>query len=187
MGTRSCGWMRPTPKTLREAGSDSETTVSGTALIVDAPQAVGPRKIQRAVVRKRLVRTFLRQHELDQVRGSPCRAVPAPLASQPLAGAPLVSAGGNIVHEVRGVKQKHLGRGRGGKNCNREGNLCKSIKKGGPAARWPPAVPGPHKGALGPRFAVRVAPASSMARLPTFAAGFSGELRILREAALLIR
>jgi hypothetical protein len=35
-------------------------------------------------------RTFLRQHDLDQVQGSPCRpALLAPMASQPPAGAPL--------------------------------------------------------------------------------------------------
>ena len=47
-GTRTWGWTLPAAKTLRDAGSESETTVSGTALIVDAPRAVGPRKTQRS-------------------------------------------------------------------------------------------------------------------------------------------
>src|SRR5690348_6566297 len=106
IGTRSWGWMRPASKTLREAGSESETTVSGTALIVDAPRAVGPRKIQRGR-RQKADENELSYASMNWIRfeGSPCRAVPAPLASQPLAGAPLVSAGVNIVHGYARVKK----------------------------------------------------------------------------------
>ena len=46
-------------------------------------------------------RTFLRQHDLDQVQGSPCRpALLAPMASQPPAGAPLVRRQTNLVSIV---------------------------------------------------------------------------------------
>src|SRR5579883_2869326 len=105
MGTCSCGWRRPGSKTLREAGSESETTVSGTALIVDAPRAVGTAE-DPASRRQKADGKELSYASMNWIRfgGSPCRADSAPLASQPLAGAPLVSAGGNIVHGCAGVK-----------------------------------------------------------------------------------
>src|SRR6185437_14292673 len=92
-GTRSFGWTRPASKTLREAGSESETTVSGTAFIVEAPRAVGPRKIQREPSSESGLKE-LSYASMNWIRfgGSPRRAVSAPLASQPLAGAPLVTA-----------------------------------------------------------------------------------------------
>src|SRR6185437_5446348 len=91
IGTRTCGWTRPASKTLREAGSESETTVSGTAFIVDAPRAVWDRGRSREPSSESgRKRTFLRQHELDQVRrvamprrngatglSAPCRGSPS--------------------------------------------------------------------------------------------------------------
>src|SRR6185437_854091 len=141
IGTRTLGWMRPGAKTLREAGSESETTVSGTAFIGYAPRAVGPRKTQRSRRWKSgRKRTFLRQHELDQVRRVAMpRLAGANGLSAPCRGSPSFCWRD---HSPRGCggQDAHLGRKRIGKNCNREGNLCKTYPSEAPAARWPPAL-----------------------------------------------
>src|SRR6185437_854092 len=123
--------------------------------------------------------------------GSPCRASPAPMASQPLAGAPLVSAGGTIVHGGAGVKTRTLDESGSvrtaiGRAIFARHTLPKRRQLDGHRLSVPGA-PGDGVERLGPRFAVGVASAPSMARLSALATGLGGELRILREAALLVR